>query len=104
MKKAALILLVMLPAVAAVSSTKENDPRYKYYSCVKQAAIKYAKSTEPAETAAIAAIESCIPEENDAVKAAGPDLSSAQQRNIRALFREQTQPFAIKIIMDERLK
>lgn len=97
------LLILFLPALCSANQSRENDPRYQYYSCVKRESLKYSKSSEPAETAAIAAIQSCRSFETKAVYAAGPELSPVQQQKIRALFQEQTKPFAIKIIMDARL-
>lgn len=98
------LLLLFIPALCFSATEKEDDPRFQYYSCVKSESIKYSKSNEPAEIAATAAIESCSMQESKAVNAAGPGLSPIQQKKVRDLFREQTKPFAIKIIMDERMK
>ncbi|HFY0733488.1 TPA: hypothetical protein ACIGWT_004479 [Citrobacter amalonaticus] len=104
MMKKLFLLLLILPVLTVAKTPKENDPRYQYYVCVSQQAIKYSRSTEPAETAATAAIQSCLDSEEKAVDAAAPGQNPMQKRNTRELFREQTLPFAIKIIMDERMK
>lgn len=84
----------------------KEDPMYKYYACVNNEAVKYSKSSEPAEVAATAALQSCSSyEANHIFRGEIADaLSPSKKNEISKKLHEKAKPFAIKVILDERLK
>lgn len=110
-----LIKLILLSALVPTISYAEvydikakKDPGYKYYACVNNESIKYSKLPESAEVAAMAAIESCSEYEKKHIFREGivgiETLTVAQKNELISILHEKAKPFAIKVVMDERLK
>lgn len=106
-----IMLLALAPAIscAQVYDIKaKKDPGYKYYACINNESIKYSKLPESAEVAAMAAIESCSEYEEKHIFREGITgvemLTVAQKNELISILHEKAKPFAIKIILDERLK
>ncbi|MDT0208090.1 MULTISPECIES: hypothetical protein [Serratia] len=103
------LAVFLLPAASNAQIYDVNakkDPMYKYYACVNNEAVKYSKSSEPAEVAATAAIQSCSSyEEKHIFRGEIADaLSPSQKNELSKKLHEKAKPFAVKVILDERLK
>lgn len=102
-------LLTLLPVVCHAEiydiNTKK-DPGYQYYACVNNESVRYSKTSEPAEVAAIAALQSCSEYGDRHVFRNGmaQHLTPVQKNELSNKLRETWKPLAIKIILDERLK
>jgi hypothetical protein len=107
-----LVIIIAAAAVQAASEVAKPDPMAEWKVCVELFSLQYARSPEPAETAATAAMARCQKQESrveiDFEKKLAPDAgyididreTRREMDELRGILRSR----AIADILDERMK